>query len=701
MAIQKVQQRTRAPLQKSVQRLLKNKHQQKPVTEVNKKDGKAIIIAQEIKFIRLLSSNDKRVRDKVLKNLRKWLTVRAESTFAFTEADFMRLWKGLFYCMWMSDKPLIQEEVAESISKIVHCFNVKDVVLLYTLCALKTLSIEWFGIDQYRLDKFSMLVRRIIRQTFKKCKENSWDIEWVKGISEVLEKVLVDPKTCLGFSMHLTEVFLEELSKISDGVISEDAVTEFIKPFISYFIIMDDERQIKHVTKHIFKYLIIQSDIGMDYMEKFKAWRDAGFPAGSIDAMEKIEISDEKTQDSNATEEEIFLQNQMKPDTEKVLDPRAGRVNVELPQIPFNAKKIVTLLTQYKFHSSSTAKSRRQLNSLINEFTELSGGKMPIGIKEIRLPNVRKKDTDTKLAAKRLLEFEKNLHSDTMQKKRKRKRNGQLTQDEYDKLNGEGSEDIDIESSMAKVPKIEITKRKKMQHKIDIINNLKQKNPQVSHEKVLRLKKKKYETKESDGDDNCKIDVRNSKCKSKKNSLLLMKNGNESKKIKLKKNKAAIVNTLNVITPIRKNKITKVKVCGKWDVSDNTDTSTPLLLNDNKTKSHTEVVKTPVTSDIVQKDNSFNGQLKWMEPVLKKLKNDINKAPVSLKEQHKINTNLNSKKRVKIALQHNTVQHKSEYILQLRKSPSIPFDASKKPLVGVLKASPIPSPINPFYKRKY
>lgn len=27
---------------------------------------------------------------------------------AFTEEDFMRLWKGLFYSMWMSDKPLIQ-----------------------------------------------------------------------------------------------------------------------------------------------------------------------------------------------------------------------------------------------------------------------------------------------------------------------------------------------------------------------------------------------------------------------------------------------------------------------------------------------------------------------------------------------------------------------------------------------------------------
>lgn len=58
-----------------------------------------------------------------------------------------------------------------------------------------------------------------------------------------------------------------------------------------------------------------------------------------------------------------------------------------------------------------------------------------------------------------------------------------------------------------------------------------------------------------------------------------------------------------------------------------------------------------------------------------------------------------AKKRVKIMLQRNTAQHTSEYLRQLKQSPAIPYDANRKPLMGVLKASPIPSPINPFYKR--
>lgn len=39
-----------------------------------------------------------------------------------------------------------------------------------------------------------------------------------------------------------------------------------------------------------------------------------------------------------------------------------------------------------------------------------------------------------------------------------------------------------------------------------------------------------------------------------------------------------------------------------------------------------------------------------------------------------------------------------EYEQAVRNSPDIPFDASKKPIQGVLKPTSVPSPLNPFYK---
>lgn len=61
--------------------------------------------------------------------------------------------------------------------------------------------------------------------------------------------------------------------KVSDGDLPEEAVSEFIRPFVIYLVTAKDGRQMNHVMRHIFRYLIFQSDIGIEYIEKFEAWR--------------------------------------------------------------------------------------------------------------------------------------------------------------------------------------------------------------------------------------------------------------------------------------------------------------------------------------------------------------------------------------------------------------------------------------------
>lgn len=75
----------------------------------------------------------------------------------FTKMGFMTIWKGLFYSMWMCPELLAQEELAESISRIVHCFDKKETIVLYITCSFRTLATEWFSIDQYNVDKFQMV----------------------------------------------------------------------------------------------------------------------------------------------------------------------------------------------------------------------------------------------------------------------------------------------------------------------------------------------------------------------------------------------------------------------------------------------------------------------------------------------------------------------------------------------------------------
>ncbi|RXM93268.1 Ribosomal RNA processing protein 1-like B [Acipenser ruthenus] len=63
----------------------------------------------EIQFAQRLASNEKPVRTRAIKKLRKYLSIRSQKpTGGFSNDELLKIWKGLFYCMWMQDKPLLQ-----------------------------------------------------------------------------------------------------------------------------------------------------------------------------------------------------------------------------------------------------------------------------------------------------------------------------------------------------------------------------------------------------------------------------------------------------------------------------------------------------------------------------------------------------------------------------------------------------------------
>ncbi|CAD6227372.1 GSCOCG00006142001-RA-CDS [Cotesia congregata] len=642
---------------------------------------KSLVIAQEIKFARILAGNNKNARAKKLKKLRTWLTLRSRSTI-----DFMRIWKGLYYCMWMSDKPLVQEELAESISQLIFCFDSKDVAMLYTKCALNTLNIEWFGIDQYRLDKFEMLARRIIRQTFAMCKRHSWNEQWVKGFADIIDFLLFDPKGSLGFRFHIIEIFMEELAKVSEGNIPEDIVTDLLRPFAKYLGSLRDEREIRHVTKHIFRYLIFQSDVGMEYMEKFDAWRKAGYPTGSIDAMTKVEVDDqdenENEEDQNEDEDDDDDNEEETNSGENPLDPRAGRVDVELPQVPFDATQVVELLQQYKRLPSSIAKTRRLVKKLIEEFTNLSQGEMPIGVKTVEVFKKKPKDINPSKAAARFLAFEDKLYSDSKLRRLKKKKRKRALEMETNGIvdNAQNNEDEEEEVAVEK-PKL---KKQKIDTDEDEVTA-------KSPEKALKKKKTKQIEELSNGDFTDKSKLKKS---------IQSKSEIKSKKVKTNKLKSRRNSILSQMydeiedfsdfkagLQSKNKKQIKYDLDNSWDVSINDYPSTPTSpvippadLASSTTPSPPSTPKNCLLDKVVSVPILSTPQF----PALKKIKIQVSNC---------------LKKRVKIVLDRNTAQNTSEYIKQLRSSPAIPFDASRKPLVGVLKPSPISSPINPFYKK--
>ncbi|EFA04899.2 ribosomal RNA processing protein 1 homolog [Tribolium castaneum] len=375
----------------------------KPSKNNKKQAKKVLLVAQELKLARVLAGNNKTARDRALKSLRKWFQNRS-SAIPFTEDDFLRLWKGLFYSMWMSDKPLVQEECAENIASLIHALPVEGALLFYK-CGMTILMNEWFGIDQLRLDKFLMFVRRLLRQAFLVLKNQNWGRDSAQTFTKTLSETILDPPRHkpMGLLMHFIEIYLEELSKVSEGQLPPQLMTELLAPFVRQLSFSDDARVIDHIRKHIFIYLIRQSDLGLEYDEKYKAWRALRFP-GTIDAMQKIEVSDDE-----GGEEE--------PPQDKVFDPRAGKVNVDLPQLKFHPRAVSKALLECRFSKETNSKSRKCLTELAEHFRKLASGTYPLGVKKVKLAS-DDYDTNIRKAVNRLVKFDKKIKG-TKNRKRK------------------------------------------------------------------------------------------------------------------------------------------------------------------------------------------------------------------------------------------------------------------------------------------
>lgn len=193
----------------------------------------------------------------------------------FTDKDCLRIWKGLFYSMWMSDKPIPQENLANKIAGLLSSFDQFEASLQFFGAFLKTMAQEWNGIDQWRIDKFMMLVRKVTREVLRVLQTNNWDNESIEKLGETLTKTILGSVFHVprGLFMHFTELFFEEVAKVSNGEIEAENITKLLKPFMFYVAAQSDYKLIQFVGRHVFNHLLFQSEKGREYKEKFDAWK--------------------------------------------------------------------------------------------------------------------------------------------------------------------------------------------------------------------------------------------------------------------------------------------------------------------------------------------------------------------------------------------------------------------------------------------
>ncbi|OBZ78963.1 Ribosomal RNA processing protein 1 B [Grifola frondosa] len=163
-----------------------------------------------------LASTDKKIRDKAIKNLTVFLSDPSRDALPKVEMD--KLWKGIFYCFWMSDKPLVQQALANELAEILLTISTTSSSLAFLRGFWESTVREWSSIDRLRIDKYYMLIRRYINASFRLLMR----AEWEDVLCEEYNSILTvhggplcpdDPRVPSSLASHLADIYLEELDK--------------------------------------------------------------------------------------------------------------------------------------------------------------------------------------------------------------------------------------------------------------------------------------------------------------------------------------------------------------------------------------------------------------------------------------------------------------------------------------------------------
>ncbi|KAJ1991820.1 hypothetical protein GGI26_003714 [Coemansia sp. RSA 1358] len=301
------------------------------------------LTAQEQAFGKKLAHIDKDVRDSALASIRHRFST--ENDIAYI--DMLRHWKALFYCFWLSDMPLVQQELAWDLADLILVCS-GDNRVQFVRAFWETVCREWFDIDKHRLDKYLLLMRRVVFFTFRSMQRNSWDRQLVSDYLKVYQEYPVnssEPKVPNSIRTHVADVYIDEMVRLvatvmndgeaQQGESSEIPVATLLEPFIRFI----GCSTIKHLPSKI------QESVFMDTVVRI------------AEAEERANA--ENNSDSEDSVQDIGRDNQM--DNEEV-----DQLQFLIDAIPAIKKNILDVCNE----EGIRAIGRRQLYSIYQMLTE-------------------------------------------------------------------------------------------------------------------------------------------------------------------------------------------------------------------------------------------------------------------------------------------------------------------------------------------
>lgn len=390
----------------------------------------APIQAAEIIFAQKLASNEKPERSKALLKLRKYIRVRSgRAQGGFGEDELMKIWKGLFYCVWMQDMPLLQEELSTKISRLLHSFQTLDSQLLFFKAFLQTMKREWTGIDRLRMDKFFQLVRFVFREVFEMLKRRKWESSVLAEFLQLFSAQLLhgSGSAPAGLVLHVLDLYTAELARVGSAQLTAEQNLTFIEPFCKSMAKTKDRVLLKAIGSNVFDTIVDQVPFAIeDLLREIREANGEELDAGDgCEAQQDTPLktkprSEDRTEDAqdNDSEDEEMLS--IPDDMDRKSDYACG------PVLQFDYGAIADKLFEVASNANIPSFNRSKIYKFVKIFRDLSEGLFPqdkvedVSTDEEDYSEARRRKNRKKLTKKGLSETEDNKQKNKKKKKRKR-----------------------------------------------------------------------------------------------------------------------------------------------------------------------------------------------------------------------------------------------------------------------------------------
>ncbi|QPG76092.1 hypothetical protein FOA43_003478 [Brettanomyces nanus] len=149
-------------------------------------------------FVRKLASNDRKTRVRAFETLTQYISSRSH-TRKLSLLELQKLWKGLYYAMWFSDKALPQKRLATQMSSLFSECVSDEQFALFVTAFWSIMAREWTEIDKWRTDKDSKFDKKLVDAYISALEEG------------ILSGELKLPSYIV---MHIVDVWLDELERV-------------------------------------------------------------------------------------------------------------------------------------------------------------------------------------------------------------------------------------------------------------------------------------------------------------------------------------------------------------------------------------------------------------------------------------------------------------------------------------------------------